>query len=60
MIPLFVPFRSMLMEQLYDEIHGATEAMLGMTTTGSTDNLSNASSDTVKEGSNGFFDAFKV
>ncbi|XP_039250211.2 uncharacterized protein LOC120327908 isoform X7 [Styela clava] len=52
--------RSMLLDQLYDEIQNSTESMLGMKTSVSTDNLSSASSDTVKEGSNnGFFDAFK-
>ena len=48
------------MDQLYEEVHSATEAMLGMKTSESTDNLSSSSADTVKEGSNGFFDAFKV
>ena len=51
----------MLLDQLCDDVNRKTELMLGFTSQSQGDNVStsSASSDTVKEAGNGFFDAFK-
>ncbi|XP_076805628.1 uncharacterized protein LOC143449350 isoform X5 [Clavelina lepadiformis] len=53
--------RSMLLDQLCDDVNRKTELMFGFTSQSQGDNVStsSASSDTVKETGNGFFDAFK-
>ena len=55
-------FRSMLLDQLYDEINRSTELMLGMTSqSADTISMSSTSSDTTKDSAGtGFFEAFKV